>query len=72
MKAVCFSLVDFDLVVDPFQFTGVDGVITVVQDVSRVRRNWSFSLDVLAATERRKTPCLRSAVISVPRKRLAF
>ena len=36
------------------------------------RRNWSFPLDVLAATERRKTPCLRSAVISVPRKRLAF
>jgi len=40
--------------------------------LSRFRRNWSFPLDVLAATERRKTPCLRSAVISVPRKRLAF
>ena len=40
--------------------------------VSCFRRNWSFPLDVLAATERRKTPCLRSAVISVPRKRLAF
>ncbi len=32
MKAVCFSFDDFDLVVDPLQFTGVDGVITVVQD----------------------------------------
>ena len=36
------------------------------------RRNWSFPLDVLAATKRRKTPCPRNAVISIPRKRLAF
>jgi hypothetical protein len=30
LKAVCFSFDDFDLVVDPFQFAGVDGVVTVV------------------------------------------
>ena len=30
VKAVCFSFDDFDLVVDPFQFTCVDGVVTMV------------------------------------------
>jgi hypothetical protein len=30
VKAVSFSFDDLDLVVDPFQHTGVDGVITVV------------------------------------------
>ncbi len=30
VKAVCFSFDDFDLVVHPFQFAGVDGVIAVV------------------------------------------
>ena len=28
--AVCFSFDDFDLVVNPFQFAGVDGIITMV------------------------------------------
>jgi len=30
VKAIGFAFDDFDLVVDPFQFAGVDGVITVV------------------------------------------
>jgi hypothetical protein len=30
MKAVGLAFDDFDLVVHPFQFTGVDGVVTVV------------------------------------------
>lgn len=30
MKAVGFAFDDFDLVVDPFQDTGMDGIITVV------------------------------------------
>ncbi len=32
MKAVGLSLDDLDLVVDPLQLTGVDGVVTVVED----------------------------------------
>ena len=30
VKAVCFSFDDFDLVIDPFQKAGMDGVIAVV------------------------------------------
>lgn len=30
MKAIRFSFDDFDRVVDPFQFAGVNGLITVV------------------------------------------
>jgi len=32
MKAVGFSLDDLDLVVDPLQLPGVDGVVAVVED----------------------------------------
>jgi len=36
MKAVGLALDDFDLVVDSFQLSGVDGVITVIQDAVAV------------------------------------
>ncbi len=36
MKAVCFSFDDFNLVIHPFDFTGVNLVITVVQDAVSV------------------------------------
>ncbi len=32
MKAVCFSFDDFNLVIHPFDFTGVNLVITMIQD----------------------------------------
>ena len=32
MVAVSLAFDDLDLVVDPFQFTGVDGVVTMVED----------------------------------------
>ena len=32
VKAVGLAFDDLDLVVDPFQFAGVDGVVTVVED----------------------------------------
>jgi hypothetical protein len=32
MKSIGFAFNDFDFVVYPFQLTGVDGVITVVDD----------------------------------------
>ncbi len=32
MKAVGFTFNDFDFVVNPFQFAGMDGVFTMVQD----------------------------------------
>ncbi len=35
-KAVCFSFDDCDLVVHPFQFAGVDGVVTVIYDAIAV------------------------------------
>ena len=30
MEAICFSLNDFDLVIDPFDITGVDRITAVV------------------------------------------
>lgn len=36
MKAVSLALDDFDLVVHPFQFAGMDRVITVVEDAVAV------------------------------------
>ena len=32
MESISFSLDDFDLVVHPFDFAGMDGVITVVNN----------------------------------------
>ena len=32
MKAVGLAFNDFDFVVNPFQFTGMDGIFTMVQD----------------------------------------
>ena len=36
MKAVCFSLDDFNLVIHAFDFTGVNLVITMIQDTVSV------------------------------------
>jgi len=32
MKAVGFTFNDLDFVINPFQFTGMDGIFTMVQD----------------------------------------
>jgi hypothetical protein len=32
MKAVGFTFNDFDFVINPLQFTGMDGIFTMVQD----------------------------------------
>ena len=32
MKAVGFTFNDFNFVINPFQFTGMDGIVTMVQD----------------------------------------
>jgi len=32
MKAVGFTFNDFDFVINPLQFTGMDGILTMVQD----------------------------------------
>ena len=32
MKAVGFTFNDFDFIINPFQFTGMDGILTMVQN----------------------------------------
>lgn len=32
MKAISFTFNDLDFVINPFQFTGMDGIFTMVQD----------------------------------------
>lgn len=32
METIGFTFNDFDFVIDPFQFAGMDGIITMIQD----------------------------------------
>ena len=49
MKAVGFTLDNFDFVINRFQFTGMDGIFTMLQDAitmstGMVPKNWTVGI----------------------------
>ena len=39
MKTISFAFNDFDFVIDPFQFAGIDWIITMVQNTVAIAFN---------------------------------